>query len=170
MGLTALASWVGVSITPLSVLSQNDFSAPNYLFTAIALGLILSSIGLFSEYKNLKTHFSFIYLLLGSNLTLIATIIGMFNHANWFIYSIISLALCVGLFFYARKTQSYIFLLMGVIYGYTTFSYLLFKISELINSDTLWLLAMYYFLISGVGMVMFLINIKKILLAGGKNI
>ena len=166
MGLTALASWVGVSIAPLSVLSQNDFSAPNFLFTAIALGLILSGVGLFSEYKNLKKHFSFTYLLLGSNLTLIATMIGMFNHANWFIYMVVALALCVGLFLYARKTQSYIFLLMGVVYGYIAFSYLLFKILELINSETLWLLAMYYFLISGVGVVMFLINIKKILGVG----
>lgn len=167
MGLTALASWVGVSIAPLSVLSQNDFSAPNFIFTAMALGLILSAVGLVSEYKNLKKHFSFTYLLLGSNLTLIATMTGMFNHGNWFIYTIIALVLCVGLFLYARKTQSYIFLLMGVIYGYIAFTYLLFKILELINSETLWLLAMYYFLISGVGVVMFLINIKKIL--GGER-
>lgn len=166
MGLTALASWVGVSIAPLSVLSQNDFSAPNFLLTAIALGLVLSLVGLVSEYKNLKKHFSFTYLLLGSNLTLIATMIGMFSHAHWYVYTLIALALCVGLFQYARKTQSYIFLLMGVIYGYIAFTYLLFKILELINSETLWLLAMYYFLLSGVGVVMFLINIKKIILSG----
>ena len=163
MGLTALASWVGVSIAPLSVLSKNDFSAPNFLFTAIALGLVLSGVGLFSEYKNLKKHFSFTYLLLGSNLTLIATMTGIFNHGNWFIYLTITLALCVGLFLYARKTQSYIFLLMGVIYGYIAFSYLLYKTIELIHSESLSLLAMYYFLISGVGVVIFLINIKKIL-------
>ncbi len=167
MGLTALASWVGVSIAPLSVLSQNDFSALNFLLTTIALGLILSAVGLVLEYKNFKKHFSFTYLLLGSNLTLIACMTGMFGHGNWFIYSIISFALCVGLFFYARKTQSYIFLLMGVIYGYTTFSYLLYKVLEWISSDTLSLFAMFYFLISGVGVVMFLINIKKIL--GGER-
>ena len=169
MGLTALASWVGVSIAPLSVLSQNDFSAPNFLFTAIALGLALSGVGLFSEYKNLKKHFSFTYLFLGSNLTLIACMTGMFNHANWFIYSIIAIGLCIGLFQYARKTQSYIFLLMGVIYGYISLTYLLFKVLELINNETLWVLAMYYFLLSGVGVVMFLINIKKIL-GVGKNV
>ena len=166
MGLTALASWVGVSIAPLSVLSANDFSAPHFLFTAIALGLILSVVGLFSEYKNLKKHFSFTYLLLGSNLTLIATMTGMFNHGNWFIYTFIALALCVGFFLYARQTQSYIFLLMGVIYGYIAFTFLLFKLLEAINNESLWLLAMYYFLLSGVGVVMFLINIKKILLSG----
>jgi uncharacterized membrane protein len=165
MGLTALASWVGVSIAPLSVLSQNDFSAPNFLLTAIALGLILSAVGLVSEYKNLKKHFSFTYLLLGSNLTLIATMIGMFSHAHWYVYTFIALALCFGLYQYARKTQSYIFLLMGVIYGYIAFTYLLFKIFESTDNE-LWVLGMYYFLLSGVGVVMFLINIKKILLGG----
>ena len=169
MGLTALASWVGVSIAPLSVLSDNDFSAPNFLFTAIALGLVLSATGLFSEYKDRKKHFSFTYLLLGSNLTLIATMTGMFNHGNWFIYTFIALALCVGLFLYARQTQSYIFLLMGVIYGYIAFTFLLFKLLEAINNESLWLLAMYYFLLSGVGVVMFLINIKKILLSGKRE-
>jgi uncharacterized membrane protein len=164
MGLTALASWVGVSIAPLSVLSQNDFSAPNFLLTAIALGLVLSAVGLVSEYKNFKKHFSFTYLILGSNLTLIACIIGMFSHAHWYIYTFIALALCFGLFQYARKTQSYLFLLMGVIYGYIAFTYLLFKLLELIDNQELWVLAMYYFLLSGVGVVMFLINIKKILL------
>jgi uncharacterized membrane protein len=169
MGLTALASWVGVSIAPLSVLSQNDFSAPHFLFTAIALGLVLSGVGLYSEYKNLKKHFSFTYLLLGSNLTLIACMVGMFNHGNWFIYVVIALALSVGLFFYARKTQSYLFLLMGVIYGYIAFSYLLFRIVEMSENQELWILGMYYFLASGVGVVMFLINIKKILLGGSKG-
>ena len=164
MGLTALASWVGVSIAPLSVLSQNDFSAPNFLFTAITLGLILSAVGLISEFKNKKKHFSFTYLLLGGNLTLIAAMTGMFNHTNWFVYAAIALALSVSLCFYARKTQSYVFILMGVIYGYIAFSYLLYKILEWINNDALSLFAMYYFLISGVGVVMFLINIKKILL------
>jgi Predicted membrane protein (DUF2157) len=163
MGLTALASWVGVSIAPLSVLSQNDFSAPNFLITAIALGLVLSAVGLVSEYKNLKKHFSFTYLLLGSNLTLIATMIGMFSHIHWYVYTFIAFALCFGLYQYARKTQSYIFLLMGVIYGYIAFTYLLFKVLELINAGEFWILAMYYFLLSGVGVVMFLINIKKIL-------
>ena len=168
MGLTALASWVGVSIAPLSVLSQNDFSAPNFLLTAIALGLVLSTVGLVSEYRNLKKHFSFTYLLLGSNLTLIATMIGMFSHAHWYVYTFISLALCFGLYQYARKTQSYIFLLMGIIYGYIAFTFLLFKLLELIDNEGLWVLAMYYFLLSGVGVVMFLINIKKIL-KGGKE-
>jgi uncharacterized membrane protein len=163
MGLTALASWVGVSIAPLSVLSQNDFSAPHFLLTAIALGLILSGVGLYSEYKNLKKHFSFTYLLLGSNLTLIASMVGMFNHAHWYVYTFIALALCTGLFFYARKTQSYLFLLMGVIYGYIAFSYLLFRIVEMSENQELWILGMYYFLASGVGVVIFLINIKKIL-------
>jgi MFS family permease len=163
MGLTALASWVGVSIAPLSVLSQNDFSAPHFLFTAIALGLILSGVGLYSEYKNLKKHFSFTYLLLGSNLTLIACMTGMFNHGNWFIYVVIALALSVGLFFYARKTQSYLFLLMGVIYGYIAFSYLIFKVILESPNNELWILGMYYFLLTGVGVVFFLINIKKIL-------
>ncbi len=163
MAITAFASWVGVSIAPFSVLEKNDFSAPNFLFTAIVLGLVLSALGLISEYKNLKKHFSFTYLLLGSNLTLIAALTGMFSHENWFIYAFITLALCVGLFLYARKTQSYIFLLMGTIYGYIALTYMLFKIAEAMGNDVVFMFAMYYFLLSGVGVIVFLMKIKKIL-------
>jgi hypothetical protein len=163
MGITAFASWVGVSIAPFSVLSQNDFSAPHFLNTAIGLGLGLSAVGLFSEYKNLKKHFSFTYLLLGSNLALIALLTAMFSQTLWLVYVLITLSLCVGLFLYARKTQSYVFLLMGTIYGYIALTYLLFKIAELLENQELWILAMYYFLLSGVGVVFFLLKIKKIL-------
>ena len=163
MAITAFASWVGVSIAPFSVLKRNDFSEPNFLLTAIILGLVLSTLGLISEYKNLKKHFSFTYLLLGSNLTLIAAVIGMFSYANWFMYALITLTLCVGLFLYARKTQSYIFLLMGVIYVYVALTYLLFKVTGAFNEDFMYMFTMYYFLLSGVGVIVFLMKIKKIL-------
>jgi hypothetical protein len=163
MAITAFASWVGVNIAPFSVLEKNDFSAPNFLITAIILGLVLSGLGLISEYKNLKKHFSFTYLLLGSNLTLIAALTGMFSHTNWFIYALISLFLCLGLFLYARKTQSYIFLLMGTIYGYIALTYMLFKLAEYAHNDFVYMFGMYYFLLSGVGVIVFLMKIKKIL-------
>ena len=163
MAITAFASWVGVNIAPFTVLKKNDFSVPNFLFIAIVLGLVLSAMGLISEYKNLKKHFSFTYLLLGSNLTLIASLTGMFSHGNWFIYAIITLALCVGLFLYARKTQSYIFLLMGTIYGYIALTYMLFKFAEALDNGFVYMFAMYYFLLSGVGVIVFLMKIKKIL-------
>ena len=163
MAITAFASWVGVNIAPFTILEKNDFLAPNFLFTAIILGLILSGLGLISEYKNLKKHFSFTYLLLGSNLTLIAALTGMFSQTNWFIYALISIVLCVGLFFYARKTQSYIFLLMGTIYGYIALTYLLFKFAGFVDDGFMYMFAMYYYLLSGVGVIVFLMKIKKIL-------
>jgi len=127
------------------------------------LGLGLSATGLISEYKNLKKHFSFTYLLLGSNLALIAALAGMFSQSLWFIYAFITLILCVGLFLYARKTQSYVFLLMGTIYGYITLTYFLFKLGQMIDNEFVYVVGIYYFLLSGVGVIMFLLNIKKIL-------
>lgn len=168
MAITAFASWVGVNIAPFTVLEKNDFSTPSFLITAIVLGLVLSGLGLLSEYKNLKKHFSFTYLLLGSNLTLIAALTGMFSHTNWFIYALITLVLCMGLFFYARKTQSYIFLLIGTIYGYIVLTYFVFKVAEYIDDASMYMFGMYYFLLSGVGVIVFLMKIKKILRIGEK--
>jgi hypothetical protein len=168
MGITAFASWIGVNIAPFKVLEKNDFSTHNFLFTAIVLGLVLSTLGLISEYKNLKKHFSFTYLLLGSNLTLIAALTGIFSYPNWVIYAFISLVLCIGLFLYARKTQSYIFLLMGTIYGYITPTCMLFKFIEATDYESIYMFGLYYFLLSGVGVVVFLMKIKIILGVAGK--
>ncbi len=169
MAITAFASWVGVSIAPLSVISQNNFSDSHFLLTAILLGVGLSTMGLFLEHQNRKKHFSFTYLLLGSNLALITCIIGFSSiDLTWILYIFVALILSIFLVFYARKTTSYVFLLMGTIYGYIALSFGLFQFFEKISSDSLAVFGMYYFLLSGVGVVLFLINIKKILGVGGK--
>jgi hypothetical protein len=169
MAITAFASWVGVSIAPLSVLGQNNFADSHFLITAICLGVGLSALGLFSEYQNRKKHFSFTYLLLGSNLALIACIVGFSSLGyTWFPYFVIALALSICLVIYARKTASYIFLLMGTIYGYIALTFGLFQFFEKIGSDIIPIFGMYYFLLSGVGVIMFLMNIKKILRIEGR--
>ena len=72
MGLTALASWVGVSVAPLSVLNGNDFLTPGIRLAAVGLGTLLMGAGFHAEHYRRKAHFAFTYLLLGSNLALLA--------------------------------------------------------------------------------------------------
>lgn len=158
MAITAFASWIGVSISPLAVFSKNDFTTPYFIFTSIALGLLYMAIGLLSELRKLKQHFAFSYLLLGSNLALIAGITGVFSEHHKYLYTLIVLAISVGLFFYAKVKQSYIFLLTGIIFGYIAITNIIFDLIT-VNS---WFVA-YYFIASGFGMIFLLFNLKKIL-------
>jgi hypothetical protein len=160
MAITGLASWLGLTIAPLSLLSKNDFTDPTLLISAVVLGLCLVIFSKVSEIYNFKGHFAFSYLFLGGNLAAVAATTGLFLHDFKIVYFIISAALSIYFIIQARNSHSAVFLLVGVIYGYIVFTYALFKISpdSFIEVFVLW-----YFLFSSIGVLFFLLNFKKIL-------
>ncbi|GAB2613231.1 hypothetical protein GCM10027035_07060 [Emticicia sediminis] len=159
MAITALASWIGISITPLRLLKNNDFNSQDMVVTAISLGVLLIIVGWVSIQKEFKKHFSFTYFIFGGNLTFIAALSGLFAFDLKFIYGIIIAILSYLSITYARTKHSFLFLLMGVIYGYIAFTYVIFKI---LPNDLDPFLYMLYFMISAAGVVLFLIKIKEI--------
>lgn len=159
MAITALASWIGISITPLRLLKNNDFNSQDIVITSILLGITLIIVGWFSIQKDLKKHFSFTYFVFGGNLTFIAALSGLFTFDLKIIYGLIVGILACFSIVYARTKHSYLFLLMGIIYGYIAFTYTIFKI---LPDDIDPFLFMLYFVLSGTGVVIFLIKIKAI--------
>ncbi len=150
-----------MSISPLAAYARNDYgtlSGP-----AIGLGLGLGALGLWSDLTNHKRHFAFAYLSLGGNLALMALVAALFPRPaetgvpRWVALPLL-LATCAGLAWYARRTQSYLFLLMGAVFGYVALSYPFFEVLGL--ADVLGLL---YFPLTAVGAVLFLVNLKRIL-------
>ncbi|GAB2948914.1 hypothetical protein GCM10027048_12320 [Hymenobacter coalescens] len=167
MAVTALASWVGVTVQPVSAFSANDFWHSHLSTAAIVLGLGLMLAGLFSEQYRRKAHFGFTYLSLGSNLLLIAATAALLDFtpgAEAFpplVLVPLILLVCAALVWYARRTHSYLFLLMGVGYAYVVVTYLFFQLLDGAGDD--FGLVVLYFPLSAVGVVLFLLNIKKIL-------
>jgi len=160
MAITGLASWLGLTISPFEILKQHDFTTNGLITTGIILGIMLCMVSLFSQLRNFKSHFNFTYLFFGANLAAVAGLAGLFIHDFKFIYLAITALLCAFLIQYARKSHSLIFLLMGVIYGYILITYAAFQYM----SDTLLaFFSIYYFLITSVGVIFFLLNVKKIL-------
>ncbi|HEX8428964.1 DUF2157 domain-containing protein [Hymenobacter sp.] len=165
MGITALASWVGVSVAPLSAFTDNNFRSLSG--AAVGLGLALACAGLLSEYKNWKRHFGFTYLSLGSNLALLAATFLLVDgySETWLsplVAAVLILVLCGFLAWYARRTRSYLFILMGALYSYIVLTYLFIRLIDHSTSDAVSLI-MLYFLLSCFGVLVFFVNIKKIL-------
>lgn len=160
MAITGLASWLGLTIAPLSVLSDNDFSDGKLIIPAIALGSILTAVGWISEEQNIKKHFAFTYTLMGGNLAAIATQIGLFTHAPKILYFAIGIGLCYFFIRRARHAQSLLFLLMGTVYGYCIITYTIF---ENLGADAAFGLGIFYFFFSSLGVIYFLLNFKKFL-------
>ena len=169
MGIAALAAWVGLTVSPLSVLRDNDFWNEGIRTAAIGLGLALLAAGFQAEYHGRKAHFAFTYLLLGSNLALAALATGLvqltFREQPFagFGTALLMLALCAGLFWYARRTLSYWFLILAAGYAYFAVAYLLAQVLMALPNDLIVLAATVFFPLSALGVVLFFINLKKIM-------
>ncbi|MCF0062444.1 DUF2157 domain-containing protein [Dyadobacter chenwenxiniae] len=161
MAITGLASWLGLTVAPLSVLAENDFTENRLLATAVILGTVLCLAGWASEKQNIKKHFSHTYVFLGGNLAVLAAMTGIFSESAELIYSIAGLALSAFFIQRARLAQSLLFLLMGVVYGYIIITYLIF--SNIESDDAAFTFGTFYFMFTSVGVVYFLLHFKKFL-------
>lgn len=169
MGLTALASWLGVTASPLSVLADNNFWNESIRTAAIGLGLVLMTVGFLSEYKGRKAHFAFTYLLLGTNLALIPMAIELVKtafderHIEVLVVGLLMLALCAGLFWYARRTHSYWFLVLAAGYAYFAACGILSQVLLALPGELVALALLVFFPLSAVAVVLFFVNIKKLM-------
>lgn len=168
MAITALAAWVGVSVAPLA-LFHGDFPSQGLSVPGLVLGLALLAAGLASEQLRRKPHFAYTYLLLGSNAALLAALVRLFVGIGIapgasFLVTLLVLGICTLLVWYARRTQSYVFLLLAVCYGYVAFTTMLVLIGSFLDiSDGFFVLAILYFPFSLLGIILLLVNLKKVL-------
>ena len=157
MAMTAFVSWMGLTVTPLSIFQENVFKHQIILIqTGIVVGILLILLGLLLNYKNIKPHFTFSYLNFGFNLACIAALSGAFVTDNA-LYCLLCLLICGLGIIYARREQSYFFLLAGTIYGYIAFTKL---ISKADFGYEAWL---FYGIVSCLAIVFFFLNFKKLL-------
>ena len=169
MGLTALASWVGLTVAPLAVLTDNDFWNESIRRAAIGLGLVLMAAGFYSEYSGRKAHFAFTYLLLGSNLALASLSTSAVQSAfheqpvTSTGTALVMLALCAGLFWYARRTQSYWFLVLAAGYAYCAAACLLALFIMALPEFLIFMALVVLFPLSALAVVLFFVNLKKIM-------
>jgi hypothetical protein len=169
MGLTALASWVGLTVAPLAVLTENEFWNDSIRSAAIGLGVLLMAAGFYAERSGRKAHFAFTYLLLGSNLALAAlatSLVRVTFHEQPGVGAgsvLLMLGLCAGLYWYARRTQSYWFLVLAAGYAYFAACYILVQFIMTLPNDIVLLSAFILFPLSALLVVLFFINLKKIM-------
>lgn len=127
MAITALASSIGISIIPVKMWETFDFESRRLIVNAMILGISLALVGWFSEYKNIKKRFLFTYLIFGGNMAFVAALAGLFTLDFKLIYFLTTAAFALVFVIYARRKQSYMYLLMAVIYGYIAATYLMFR-------------------------------------------
>jgi hypothetical protein len=161
LGLTGLASWVGLTITSSQLLIKNDFSDPAVIYTAIGFGLVVVAGGWYVQQLRVKSHFFYTYLLLAGTLYLVACSAGVVTINEWNLAFGVLLGVgCWVFLLQARQEASLIFLLISVSFSYFGFTYLLFAYLPL--EVQVYLFTLYSF-VTMLGIVYFFLNYKKIL-------
>ncbi|QHV96240.1 DUF2157 domain-containing protein [Spirosoma endbachense] len=157
MALAALISWVGVTVRPLELYFKTNFFDRETVFSAIALALVLIGVSFGLERQRIKPHFAYTYLTIAGNLLLIALLGGLFNFEELHLWFALGLAgACIILDQYARRTKSFVFLLMSAVYGYIGVTYLFFHYISPQNWDDG--LYYWYFILTGIALVAYLMS------------
>jgi hypothetical protein len=164
LAITNLAAWVGIAVTPLRILKENDFDNERLIYTGLALGIFLILAGLTSERRNFKKHFEFTYTNFGTHILFISGLAGLFVQESiyllWFL-----LLLGITYYFYqsAIKKRSFYFLLIITLYMYIALSYVVIRLlMQMRDADlTPIYIGLLYFILSAIGLIRVLIKLNK---------
>lgn len=165
MALTALISWVGVTVRPLELYFKTNFFDQRTTLSAIGLALVLIGLALGLERQRIKPHFTYTYLTIAGNLLLVALLGGLFNFEDVWVWFAVGLAVtCAAFDYYARRERrlgdspagSFVYLLISVVYGYIGATYIVFHYLHLDRmGDNIYY---WYFILTGIAFVYYLMS------------
>ena len=158
MAISCLAAFLGITITPTSLISDNDFRSDQLIFAGLLLGMILVVAGNFLSKQNIKRHFTFTYYNFAVHLLFVCCLAGLFTlNMFWLFIPILGilLFLCIK---HANTEHSFYFLLLASLYGYIGITYLFFFFLWKILQDSILALGPLYLIGSAVLMI---IHLKK---------
>lgn len=163
LAIANLAVWMGVTVTPKELLESADFNDRAFIFTYLGLGCILLLAAYLSAERNFKRHFFFSYHHYGIHVTFIALLCGYFHYD--YAVSLVWIAVLAALawFVYQQsfKNKTFYFLMVAVLYAYIAAGGLVVRsVMESSIYDLMYLVFM-YFVGSGIGLIMYLINVNK---------
>lgn len=158
IALTALTTFIGITLTPQKVFENEFMSNPILLFSGIALGVLLVVWTIYSEKEALKKHFYFVYYTFAQHLIGICCLSGLFQE-QWYLF----LPIFIGFIYYFYKlSYTYFatsFFVFTLLYGFIGFNTLLIKLFD--NSSLFEFLIMFspFYIIGSI--VMFVNLVKK---------
>ncbi|HNP23164.1 MAG TPA: DUF2157 domain-containing protein [Panacibacter sp.] len=163
LAITNLATWLGITVTPIEILSANDFSDERLIYSGLILGTVLIAISMFTVKKMIKEHFAFTYKNFGAHILFISLTAGMIHFDDIYILWFLALTLASLLMFRdALKEKSFYFFVITALYLFFALSYVIIKLLYYISDDIgIFYLGLIYLIASGVGLIKVLMKYNK---------
>jgi hypothetical protein len=164
LAITNLAAWMGIVVTPMRILKENDFDDTRLIYTGMLLGAILVAAGLAGEKRNFKKHFEFTYDNFGTHILFISGLAGLFRFDKlWLLWFIVLLGMAWSFYQRAIRRKSFYFLLIIVLYTYIALSHVVLRALSHLSSFDMGpvYLGFLYFILSAIGVVRILITLNR---------
>jgi Predicted membrane protein (DUF2157) len=157
LGITALASFWGISLSPQQWYHADFFEKSDLHVVGIFFGAGLAVLAVVLDKRKIKQHFTFTYLNFASLTFLTGALAGMFinndSYAPYFLALLVGCALAV---YGANWKKSFLFLLYAFVFGYIGITF--FLSDTVIKDAELWFL---YLLASCGGFIFFIIRYRN---------
>ncbi|MCU0431171.1 MAG: DUF2157 domain-containing protein [Cytophagaceae bacterium] len=170
MAITGLAAWLGIATSPYQW-DAIDTENLSTLYTALALGAVLSGVAFYSLKTSRKPHFFFTYLNFGVHIFFIACLSASLMTSWYPVYALLAAAASIGLLLYARKEHQHYFFLIAMVYGYIALSILFFRLIIAMDPSgdiIFWISFLYFFATCG-AIIYFILQYKSLLKSDEKN-
>ncbi|MBX2991106.1 MAG: DUF2157 domain-containing protein [Bacteroidetes bacterium] len=157
LGIAGLASWLGLTVSPVELMKEGIFRSEGLIYTGLLFGIVVCAAALLLDRAGIKRHFTFTSLALGSNILFIACLAAVFTLHPSIVYFLLLALFCTAGILYARKEQSFLFLLLSCVYGYIGLTYML---SDFLHQA---FSLFFYFVVSCGAVIYFIFHYKKFL-------
>lgn len=133
LAITGLAAYIGLTVSPQSLLQNEVYNTDSLSYAAIGLGIVLIAWNYYSSKINLKTHFALIFLTFALHLIGIACVNNIID-TNYFLLFSIILGFATYYFYTSSyKIKSVSLFVFTLLYGFIGLNITLFKIVESLN-------------------------------------
>jgi hypothetical protein len=143
IAITGLAAYIGLSVSPQSLLNNEAFSTTNLSYSGLLLGVAFIVWSIYSDKIDLKKHFKLVFLTFALHLISIACINNLFQ-SYWYLFVVVLAASTFYFFRTSNQIQAISLFIFAVLYGYIGLNIVLYKIFEFIDyNGDFWMLLFY---------------------------
>lgn len=164
IGITGLATFVGITITPKTLIDNEIYSNPMLSYYGLVLGILFLVWSDYANKINLKRHFSMVYLTFALHLISICCIAGLLED-YWILF--VFLQGIITLYFYKISYKNNSVSLFGftLIYGFIGLNIFLSRIAQYIDfsifEPLLIMIAPMYFIGAIIGFILLIKQFNK---------
>ncbi len=161
LAITGLAAYIGLTVTPQSLLQNNFYDTDSLSYAAIGLGIVLIFWNFYCSKINFKTHFALIFLTFALHLISISCLNNLTDSKYYLLFSLILAASSYYFYRCSYLLKSISLFVFTVLYAFIGLNITLFNSFEAIHLFAFFESLLFFSPFYVIGMIFLFIQIIK---------